>query len=61
MTEKSDLWDIEAEAIVTFTRVYFNEEVTKKEAIERFKNGNFSIYEELEQQAILKVRDAEAY
>ena len=51
MTEKSNLWDIDAIAEVTFVRVYFEEEVTKEEAIRRFLAGEFPSYQEAETDA----------
>lgn len=63
MTEKSDLWDIVAEAKVTFKRVYFDQEVTEKEAIRLFKEGNFNGYEEVDvsPEEVSKVIYGEAY
>lgn len=61
MSKKSELWDIDADVNVTFTRVLFKEEVTKEEAIERFKENNFIQYEEMVENGMLKVTDAEIY
>lgn len=61
MSEKSAVWDIDAEARVTFVGVAFKEEVSKEEAIQLFLEGDFDFYEDLEtdRHRVIKITGAE--
>lgn len=65
MTEeiKSDLWDINTVAHVRFQRVSFDKSVTKEEAIEKFKEGNFRNYQEVDttNDEVIRIFSAEPY
>jgi hypothetical protein len=58
MTIKSDCWKIDYEALVT-AEVVFEEPVTEKEAIKRFKAYRFEDIIDSEELAIIDIKEAE--
>lgn len=65
MTEviKTKIWDINAVAHVRFKRVFFHENVTEEEAIEKFKEGIFISYQEADtaNDEVIRIFSAEPY
>lgn len=61
MTDKSEVWDITASAVVTFKRVVFDQELTEEEAEKAFRERNFVMYfdEETDPDAIIKILSLE--
>lgn len=59
LVKESDLWDIEADAKIRYTRVWFDEVVTEEEALKRFKNGDFKYFENFDEIEIIKINKGE--
>lgn len=62
-TSKSNLWDINTVNHVSFRRVWFEEKLTKEEAIAAFKEGAFTQYFEVvtSTEDVLEITGAEIY
>lgn len=58
MDKKSQVWNIEAEVIKLYKKVCFDRPVTRKEAIELFKDFSYEDILDEEDIAVLKIRDA---
>lgn len=59
MIKESDLWDIEADAKVRYTRVWFDEVITEEEALKRFKSGDFKYFDNMQEIEIIKMNKGE--